>query len=109
VGEAAVATFKGRVFDNRNTGLDGVLPPTGRQLSRWWRYAGARFRVSALAAICGVGFLVVSLWLFLDQPTWQSATGMGIAFVILMTALLLVGRTVASYEHRTDDPKGHDR
>jgi hypothetical protein len=102
VGAAAIATFSGHVYDDANTGVEGLLPSMGPQYAEWWACAGPRFRIGAVLALFGLICFLVALLIFLDRPTWQPAVGMGVGFSLFMISAIIVGGSVADYQRRKD-------
>jgi len=99
MGPAAVATFSSRVFDGSNQGVQGLVPPS-LPIGDLWGHAGLRFRIGIVSGAVSLVVATIFLWLFIDQPKWQFAVAMGVAYVFVTVALVQAGRAMRSYQDR---------
>jgi len=106
MGPAAVALFSGRVFDNTNQGVQGLLPPS-LPMADLWRHAGLRFRIGIVGGAVSLVVATVFLWLFIGQPRWQFAVAMGVACVVFTVVLVQAGGAMRSYQDRIKGLDAH--
>jgi hypothetical protein len=106
MGPAAVALLSGRVFDNTNQGVQGLLPPS-LPMADLWRHAGLRFRIGIVGGAVSLVVATVFLWLFIGQPRWQFAVAMGVACVVFTVVLVQAGGAMRSYQDRIKGLDAH--
>ena len=99
MGPVAIASFSGRVFDNMNEGVQGLLPPS-LPMAEFWRHAGIRFRIGIVGGAVSLVVATIFLWLFIGQPRWQFAVAIGVSYVFFTVALVQAGRAIRSYQDR---------
>jgi ABC-type uncharacterized transport system permease subunit len=72
------------------------------QVIRRTRRAAIAYLLTGLAGLCGVGFLIGALYIWLSDRygRLETATGFGIGFIVLAVAILLVHRLTAKSRAR---------